>query len=157
VYSNGLNLKEFDYLLGTAPMRFQFLKALRLGKRLAPQPDRVKQVTVSQPTPFPEARIERRQSPRRGGEPLEVFIRSDDESADSRRAWVKNRSAGGIALSVTEPVTEGIQLSVRPTLVPEGVPWVLVEVKYCRPFMGRWVLGCRFIDPPPDDVLALFG
>jgi hypothetical protein len=138
-------------------MRFQFLKALRLGNRLAPQPDRVKQVTVSQPTPFPESRIERRQSPRRWGEPLEVFIWSNDASADSRRAWVKNRSVGGIGLSVTEPVPEGVQLSVRPTLVPEGVPWVLVEVKNCRPFVGRWMLGCRFVDPLPDDVLALFG
>jgi hypothetical protein len=138
-------------------MRFEFLKVLRLANRPAPQPARVKQVTVSQPTPFPEARIERRKTPRRSGEPLEVFIRADEKSADSRRAWVKNRSAGGIGLSVTEAFPEGAQLSVRPTLVPEGVPWVLVEVKSCRPFLGRWMLGCRFVDSPPDDILALFG
>ena len=138
-------------------MRFQFLKALRLSNRVALQPDPAKPVTVSQPTPFPESRIERRQSPRRWGEPLEVFIRSNDESADSRCAWVKNRSAGGIGVSVTEPVPEGVQLSVRPTLVPEGAPWVLVEVKNCRPLVGRWMLGCRFIERPPDDVLVLFG
>jgi hypothetical protein len=138
-------------------MRFQFLKALGFGNRLEPQPARVKQVTVSQPTPFPEARIERRQSPRRGGEPLEVFIRSNNESPDSRRAGVKNRSAGGIGLSVTELIPEGTRLSVRPTLVPDEAPWVLAEVKNCRPFVGRWMLGCQFIDPPPDDVLALFG
>ena len=88
---------------------------------------------------------------------MEVFFRIGDELVDPKRAWVKNRSAGGIGLSVTEHLSEGKHLSVRPTLVPEGVAWVVVEVKNCRPFMGRWMLGCRFINPPQDDLLALFG
>jgi hypothetical protein len=58
---------------------------------------------------------------------------------------------------VAEPVAESTHLSIRPTLAPESVPWVRVEVKNCHPLAGRWLLGCRYLDAPPLEVLVLFG
>src|SRR5438876_791676 len=54
-------------------------------------------------TPMPDSvatkRItERRQSSRRWGDPLEVFVKSAQSADEKKRAWIKNRSRGGIGL-----------------------------------------------------------
>jgi hypothetical protein len=138
-------------------MRFRLLKALHLSREEGP-PSPVKRPSVTQPTPLPENyQTERRKSPRRGGPPLEVLFEQGDQPTPANGAWVKNRSTGGLGLSVSEPLPVGSQLRLRPTLAPEGIPWVHVEVKHCRPLLGRWMVGCQFIDPVSDEVLALFG
>ena len=117
-------------------MRFRLLKALHLSREAGP-PTLVKRPSVTQPTPLPENyQTERRKSPRRGGPPLEVLFEQADQPMSAKGAWVKNRSAGGLGLSVSEPLPVGTQLRLRPTLAPEGVPCVCVEVKHCRPLLG---------------------
>jgi hypothetical protein len=99
---------------------------------------------------------ERRQSPRRWGIPVEVFLGDDQPAAESPRGWIRNRSAGGLGLSTTQPRAEGTLLRVRVTTVPESVPWVAVIVKNCHPLGDRWMLGCQFAAPPPTDVVLTF-
>jgi hypothetical protein len=135
-------------------MRFPLLSALRLHKRT--EPVAVTRVTYTTHFADPQ-KMERRQAPRRWGDPLEVFVSDGGAPVEPGRAWVKNRSPRGLGLSVAEPVAEGSRLCVRPTLAPDGTPWVLLEVKHCHPLAGRWMLGCQFTEPPPDDVLVLFG
>jgi hypothetical protein len=99
---------------------------------------------------------ERRRLPRRGGQPIEVFLRDDSAPEMAARAWVRNRSTGGLGLSVAQPVAEGAILHVRVTTAPDSVPWVAVRVKGCRPFVDRWALNCQFVSPPPPEVMLLF-
>jgi hypothetical protein len=134
---------------------------------------------AAEPLP-PTSPKERRQALRRGGDPVDVFLRNrqvlavdhgvqDAEGnwvevalpsgqvlAEPIRGWVKNRSPGGLAVSVSQSVAEGTVLDVRITLAPDTVPWVPVEVKGCHAHAGRWLLHCQYIGTPPADVLALF-
>jgi hypothetical protein len=85
-----------------------------------------------------------------------VFLNDGQPAAEPLRAWIRNRSAGGLALSAPQSVPEGTLLSVRVTTVPDSVPWVQLIVKNCHPLGDRWILGCQFASPPhPDALLTL--
>jgi hypothetical protein len=99
---------------------------------------------------------ERRQAPRRWGIPVEVFLLEGRPLAEPPRGWVRNRSTGGLGLSVTQPMAEGSILSVRVTTEPDTVPWVQLTVRNCHPLGDRWILGCQFTAPPPSDVMLTF-
>jgi hypothetical protein len=99
---------------------------------------------------------ERRQGPRRAtGVP--VHISSAESLPEPIAGWVLNGSAGGLCLSVEQPVPRGAVLSVRPTKAPPGTPPVQVCVQRCKADRRRWALGCRFVQAPPAHVLGLFG
>jgi hypothetical protein len=99
---------------------------------------------------------ERRQAPRRYGDPVQVVLFSGLAGARPFGAWVMNRSTGGLGLSVPQPMEPGLFLHVRVTRAPDDVPWVTVEVKSCRPLAGRWILGCQYVEAPSKEVLLLF-
>jgi hypothetical protein len=99
---------------------------------------------------------ERRHSPRRWGNPVEVVVTGPPDGGAPERAWIMNRSAGGLRLSATQPVEVGRVVRVRASGASDDVPWVAVEIKACAPVTGRWALGCAFAEPPADEVLALF-
>jgi hypothetical protein len=99
---------------------------------------------------------ERREAPRRWGDPIQVLIWDEDPANPSARGWILNRSAGGLGLSWAQPVLEGTLLSVRVANAPESVPWTRLQVKGCTPATGRWMLSCQFIETPPQEVLLMF-
>lgn len=99
---------------------------------------------------------ERRQAPRRWGDPVQVLITDGTSRTEPARGWIVNRSTGGLGLSAAQPAVEGAVLSVRITTAPDTVPWTSVQVKSCLPATGRWILGCQFVEPPPRDVLLMF-
>jgi hypothetical protein len=99
---------------------------------------------------------ERRQSPRRWGDPIQVFLWDENPLQQPVRGWIVNRSTGGLGLSAAQPVLEGTLLSVRISIAPDTVPWTRVQVKSCIPSAGRWILGCQFIEPPPQEILLMF-
>ncbi len=105
-----------------------------------------------------QATQERRASPRRYGDPVEVHLRTYEylDAACGRTGWVRDRSAGGLGLTTEKPLEVGSWLRVRPTSVPDDVPWVDVMVRHCRPQGAKWVLGCQFVEPPPHELLLLF-
>jgi hypothetical protein len=99
---------------------------------------------------------ERRREPRHGGNPVAVLVR-DAEAAEPYAAVVIDRSAGGLGLSLDRPLDRGTLLRLRPTEAADTMPWVAVEVRNCWPDGPYWEVGCRFQEPPAEDVLKLFG
>jgi len=99
---------------------------------------------------------ERRQAPRRWGDPVQVFISDGGPATEPVRGWIMNRSAGGLGLSSAQPALEGALLSVRIAIAPETIPWTFLQVKSCIPSTGRWILGCQFVETPPREVLLMF-
>jgi hypothetical protein len=68
-----------------------------------------------------------------------------------------NRSQGGLCLSVADPQVDGTTLLVRPTIVPETMPFVQLRVRNSQRKVNRWYLGAEFVETPPEEVLRLFG
>jgi len=99
---------------------------------------------------------ERRQSPRRWGDPLQVALWDEYPATEPTRGWIVNRSTGGLGLSAAQPALEGAILNVRLTVAPDTVPWCRVQIKGCNPSAGRWILNCQFVETPPREVLLMF-
>jgi hypothetical protein len=99
---------------------------------------------------------ERRQAPRRWGDPVQVSIWDGNPAMEPARGWIVNRSAGGLGVSAAQPVLEGTVLSVRVAVAPDSLGWTQLQVKSCVPSTGRWMLGCQFLQTPPREVLLMF-
>ena len=102
--------------------------------------------------------VERRASPRRYGDPVEVRLRSYDyaDPACGPTGWVRDRCPNGLALTTDKPIEVGSWLRVRTSNVPDDVAWVDVTVRHCRPQGSRSVVGCHFVEAPPRELLLLF-
>jgi hypothetical protein len=100
---------------------------------------------------------ERRATPRRKGNPIEVLLSDATGKGPQRRGRVVDRSLGGLCVAVPDPVPVGTILSVRPATAPPSVPWVQVEVRNQRDCESRWELGCAFVHRPPLNIILLFG
>src|SRR5262249_1200401 len=114
---------------------------------------------LGKPDPFDEgSKFDRRTAPRRRGNPVAVRVSDGDARVEPVRAWVVDRSAGGLGLELEEEgeVDLGTVLSVRPTDAPD-VPWVKIEVRNRLKHGTTWRLGCRFLRPPAWNVLMRFG
>jgi PilZ domain len=101
---------------------------------------------------------ERRATPRRYGDPVEVHLRSHEHAdpACGPRGWVRDRCLNGLALTTEKPIEIGSWLRIRPTTVPDDVAWVDVMVRNCRQQGSRSVVGCQFVEAPPRELLLLF-
>ena len=99
---------------------------------------------------------EKRQAPRRWGDPVQVLIWDGNPAIEPSRGWIVNRSAGGLGVSAGQPVLEGTALSVRVTAAPDSVGWTQLQVKSCVPSTGRWILGCQFLETPAREISLMF-
>ena len=104
----------------------------------------------------PEASLERRAAPRRRKQ-IAALIADVDGLQDPCRAWIMDRSLGGLCLAVEEPVEQGTVLRVRAAAAPARTPWVQATVRHCRQKADVWELGCEFVRTPSWDVLLQFG
>lgn len=105
----------------------------------------------------PDAGADRRVGFRRVGNPVEVLVCDDKFAAAPKRGWVVDRSRHGVRLSLMDKVDNGTILQVKPTVAPETVPWLAVEVRNAQPGDQSWEMGCRFMSEPSWELLLLFG
>jgi hypothetical protein len=101
-------------------------------------------------------RRERRAWPRREGNPTDVLITTAKE-AEPEKAFVIDRSRGGLRLSVSRPMAVGTTFHVRACHAPEDLPPIQVLVRHCSQKEQRWHVGCQFMESLPWSVLLLFG
>jgi hypothetical protein len=130
------------------------------GHRLLPSR---KQPTPPSPQPEPEDRVflhgttlERRAVPRRAGNAIGVLI-AEKPPEPALQGWVMNRSTGGLALLVTQPLKEGLLVHVRPQTPQGSPPWIAMEVRNCHAEAGDWIVNCQFLKTPEYSTLLLFG
>ncbi len=111
--------------------------------------------TTSLPKAAGKSRAER--PLRRSGEtiPAQVTIGNDDSQLID--ATVVDRSRGGLGLALPQEVRVGSALRVRSMNYEESGPWVEVEVRHCRRRGDQWLVGCKFRQTLPLNVLLLFG
>ena len=108
-----------------------------------------------QSDPFELCSGERRQSPRRGGSPVEVLVGDVDGSAPVQ-GWVIDRSLEGLCLSMPQSVSPGEVLTVHRSTMSEHIAWVPLLVKHCRQQGNSWILGGQFSQSSPSS-LPQFG
>jgi hypothetical protein len=132
---------------------------LNLFRRRAPLPAQSTADTVvsSSTTLLPRVSfVERRQAPRRWGDPVQVFIWDGNPANERSRGWIVNRSTGGLGLSAAQPVPEGTFLNVRVAVAQDSAEWTQLQLKSCTPSAGRWILGCQFVETPPREIQLMF-
>lgn len=100
---------------------------------------------------------EQRRTLRRGGNPVEVYVAPDQSNEPEWRAWVLDRSMGGLCLSTTEEFKPGAILRVMPINATTMTPWTDIEVSNCRRAKDGYEIGCKFCKQPPWAILLLFG
>ncbi|MBM4072419.1 MAG: hypothetical protein FJ271_26345 [Planctomycetes bacterium] len=86
----------------------------------------------SVPRPAPKVRdydpyvpnpSELRRSLRRDGNPVEIYVAPDQSNEPTWRAWVVDRSTGGVCLSTTDEFPAGTILRIMPSKAPAMTPW----------------------------------
>jgi len=114
--------------------------------------------TTKQYDPFDMGSLtERRVAARRKGNPIELILRNDDPEGEPGRAWVIDRSMGGLCLQLFEEFAAGKLLNLKPTNSPPGTPWIQIEVRNCKKTNDGYEAGCQFVRTPPWAILLLFG
>ncbi len=107
--------------------------------------------------PYAPNPSEQRRSRRRDGNPVEVYVAPDQSNEPAWRAWVVDRSTGGVCLSTTEEFKPGAILRIMPNNATTMTPWTDIEVCNCRPASDGYEVGCKFCKQPPWAILLLFG
>jgi hypothetical protein len=101
---------------------------------------------------------ERRTTLRRRGKPVPILVAGGDAAGEARqRAWVIDRSRGGVCIVSPTVFAVGQILRIQRTDAPDPATWVEVEVRSCRAKGKKQVLGCRFVKDLPWSVLLMFG
>jgi hypothetical protein len=99
---------------------------------------------------------ERRSSPRRWGNPTEVYL-GGPVLPRPLHGLVFNRSATGLAIFVDTELQQGNVVKVRAVEAPEYVPWVEIEVRHCQRAGRNFFIGCQFQREIPWNVRVWFG
>jgi hypothetical protein len=108
--------------------------------------------------PDPEEERGRRGSNRRRHKLVQVLVTPPGAAGKLFRGYVMDRSASGLGLALPDCVAEGDVLRVRAANAPADSPWVPVRVVHRTPLEKQYTqTGCRFLEPPPWNVLLLFG
>ena len=101
--------------------------------------------------------VDHRANYRRPGNPVLVLITDAEEPDRTFQAWVVDRSRRGLRLAVQHAVEVGRMYTVRPVNAPPAAPWTPLEVRHCTAQDNYWDVGGRFPEPPPMQVVVLFG
>jgi hypothetical protein len=99
---------------------------------------------------------ERRALTRRKGNSVEVEL-TDDSDQPPIRAWVLDRSFGGLCVLADQAIAQGTKLRVRPRNAAAATPWTDVTICSCREDDGQYELGCQFHHTPNYSLLLMFG
>lgn len=99
---------------------------------------------------------DRRVSPRRKGNAVEVVLCMGNEQEDIQ-GWVTDRSIGGLGVLVDGPLPKGAVLKIRPKAAGESTPWTEVTVRSCRRDGLQYEIGFQFHRTPNWSLLLQFG
>lgn len=94
---------------------------------------------------------------RRIGNSVMILVADDDETQPPFNAWVIDRSRQGLRIAAERELKSGRKFTVRPVQAPPTTPWSIIEVRHCASVDGHWEVGCRFLQPPPIQIMTLFG
>jgi HEAT repeat protein len=100
---------------------------------------------------------ESRLSVRKPANSVEVFILHAMHQLSPESGHVVDKSDGGLGLTTRRAYDAGAMLSLRPASAGDEVPWVLLEVRHCRPEGKNFRVGCKFVRSPSYGVFVLFG
>lgn len=100
---------------------------------------------------------DRRNTVRREGQPVPVYLNSAAFDNQTEPAYVVDRSTGGLKIIATKPLPAGSTMQIRAENAPDNIPWITMIVRSCREMGNRFELGCEFEQPPPWNILLLFG
>jgi hypothetical protein len=100
---------------------------------------------------------DRRNTVRREGQPVPVYLNSAAFEKQTEPAYVVDRSTGGLKIISAKPLPAGSTMQIRAENAPDNIPWVTMIVRSCREMGNRYELGCEFELPPPWNILLLFG
>ena len=100
---------------------------------------------------------DRRTTMRRDGQPVPVYLNSAAFEKQTEPAYVIDRSKGGLKIISTKPLPAGSTMQIRAENAPNNIPWLTMIVRSCREIDERYELGCEFEQPPPWNILLLFG
>jgi hypothetical protein len=104
--------------------------------------------------PAPE---DRRSAARRPGKTVKVWITDANLTGEPFQGWIRDRSMGGLSITVYRPVEIDTIVSVRSTGADQLTPWIHVHVKRCAvQGDGHWELGCQFVRTPSYSQLLSF-
>ena len=115
-----------------------------------------KRLPVAAAVGFPPEH-ERRRSPRRAGVALPALLTESNRPESEQPVLIIERSDGGLRLATEWEKQPNTILRIRAGTAPPETPWVAIMVRHCRQANGRWEIGCQFLEPPPWNVLVLFG
>ena len=105
--------------------------------------------------PLPVPAGDRRSIMRREG--LTAVVLTGQDGRSPQRAYVVNRTSGGLRLAVKQTVPLGTILKLRACNAPANTPWADVLVVCCEVADGHIEVGCQFQGRIPWSVLLLFG
>lgn len=108
---------------------------------------------------LPAEVLEKRDSRRRKGQPVAVYVALDSPRAKPITGYVLDRSKTGLKLIVNKRHEAGCLIRARAENAPDTFPWVRLEVKRCAAtsIRGKWELGCEFQEELAWNVLLSFG
>jgi hypothetical protein len=157
-----IDFRRWETVAALAAGLATFALLLLLSRLLARRRERLGRSAKpagSVPSPtlaLPGVGDERRSAPRQCSSPIRVLLSDADFQSEPFEGWVVDCSIDGLGVSAVQPVAAGSLLGVRPPY-PADAPWAVVEVRHCQPHERRWLLGCRFQNTPPWELLVLFG
>jgi L-lactate permease len=158
IFSNITSLGNATPVVIGGVVAFFVLTALALfWKTKVSNPKRKKNKDFQVWQPPEGSAADRRTSKRREGKPVPVLLNSAFFSGQTQKAYVLDRSTGGLKLGVSNKITVGSSLMVKASNAPDTVPWITVIVRNCRDQGEHFELGCEFEVTPPWNVLLLFG
>ena len=160
----GLVLSWLRHRPSSRPMGTPLTVQPRSSVRLAGPPASSRHIGKPfMPPPAPMAppptdpQVEQRASFRRVGNAVLIQLADDNAQRKPMHAWVIDRSRQGLRLAIECELAVGAQFNVRPVQAPPATPWCAVEIRHCGAADGHWEIGCRFVQPPPVQLLMLFG
>jgi hypothetical protein len=102
---------------------------------------------------------ERRQAPRRRGNPVAVLLSDEDVATEPIDGYVVDRSINGLGVELEDwvNVEAGMVLAVRPKSGAKCAAWTRVVVRNYEKVGSHPRLGCEFTRPPDSQTRLHFG
>lgn len=119
--------------------------------------ERTTAITTTIPATPRVAPKDRRGALRRRGSPTAILITDAAATTAPFGGWVVERSRTGLGMLVDRLIGVGTRLNVKPSDAAANFPWILVDVKSCRPDKDSARLGCHFVSKVPWAQLLKFG
>lgn len=114
-----------------------------------------KNKTVFHPDDMLSEQAERRASPRKKVQGVFADL-AVSENLKPQRVKVMDISFGGLSVLAKSQLPVGIQMYIRPYQDGKTHPWSPILVCDCQSAEDGWTLHCKFLKPPPANVMPFY-